>query len=40
VTRPLGENGLIRQMYLASRRDDTSAASQSLYQLLRRYAPQ
>lgn len=40
VTRPLGEAGLKRQMYLASRRDDTSAATQALYQLLRRFAPQ
>lgn len=40
VTRPLGEQGLTRQMYLASRRDDHTAASQALYQLLRQFAPQ
>ena len=40
VTRPLGEQGLTRQMYLASRRDDQTAASQALYQLLRQFAPQ
>jgi len=40
VTKALGEAGLKRQMYLASRRDDRNPASQSLYQLLRRFAPQ
>ena len=39
VTKSLGEQGLHRQMYLASRRDEQSAASQALYQLLRQYAP-
>jgi LysR family transcriptional regulator for metE and metH len=39
VTRSLGEDGLHRQMYLASRRDEQNAASQALYQLLRQYAP-
>lgn len=36
----LGEQGLKRQMYLASRRDDKSAAVSAFYQLLRRYSPQ
>jgi LysR family transcriptional regulator for metE and metH len=40
VTRSLGGDGLKRQMYLASRRDDTSTATQALYQLLHRFAPQ
>lgn len=40
VTRPLGATGLKRQMYLASRRDDSSTATQALYQLLRKFAPQ
>ena len=40
VTRPLGHDGLKRQMYLASRRDESSQAIQSLFQLLRRFAPQ
>lgn len=40
VTRPLGDAGLKRQMYLASRRDASSQATQALYQLLRRFAPQ
>lgn len=39
VTKSLGETGLHRQMYLASRRDDQQAASQALYQLLRQHAP-
>jgi LysR family transcriptional regulator for metE and metH len=39
VTRSLGERGLTRQMYLASRRDDRCASSQALYQLLRQNAP-
>jgi LysR family transcriptional regulator for metE and metH len=39
VTKSLGEEGLHRQMYLASRRQEQNAASQALYQLLRQYAP-
>jgi len=39
VTKRLGEQGLHRQMYLASRREEQSAASQALYRLLRQYAP-
>jgi LysR family transcriptional regulator for metE and metH len=39
VTRPLGEQGLKRTMYLASRRGDNHSAVQALYHLLQRYAP-
>lgn len=35
VTKPLGTTGLLRQMYLATRRNDHNAANQALYQLLR-----
>lgn len=39
VVKRLGEQGLKRQMYLASRRDEKNAATTALYQLLRHYAP-
>jgi LysR family transcriptional regulator for metE and metH len=39
VTRPLGQQGLKRTMYLASRRGDNHSAIQALYQLLQLHAP-
>lgn len=39
VTRPLGQHGLKRTMYLASRRGAHHSAVQALYHLLQRFAP-
>ena len=39
ITKSLGEAGLHRQMYLASRRGEQIAATQALYQLFCQYAP-